>query len=121
MLLLIKTSKNEDFGAFFDCPFDFSAKFQGSSCSFVFQLKPFEAIYTSMEINHCYSMVTQDKITIGQGSFGPAIELDKEFNKGTTCSCDTFNSPPLAEPSENAVDTNRVEFSAIIVEIFILQ
>lgn len=122
VVLLIKTIKNEEIGAFFDCPFQLMNSFQGTHSCFVFQLKPSECIFQSTEINNSYILVKKDSITIGEGVYGPAIQLDEALDKGTTCLCDTFNSPPLTEPitiEESLI--KRVDFRAGMLELFVLQ
>lgn len=119
VIFLIQNDKGEVFGALLDCGLEANEKFVGTNASSVFQLKPKEAVYHGTDKNSSVLMVSSSSITIGDGDYGPAIWLDSEFDRGRSCACDTFDSPPLVSLRE--IDKKRTDFKAINVEIFILQ
>lgn len=121
VIFLIKTAQNESFGAFFDCPFEYSTAFKGSHSSFVFTLEPKEEVFFSVERNTSYLMIQKDRLVIGEGPSGPAIELDQELNKGVTSPCETFESPALASSLLGQGEKGRVEFQPVSIELFVLQ
>jgi hypothetical protein len=92
-LLLIKTTKDEVFGAFITAfpTFNPRVTFVGTQESFVFKVCPgdFE-VYDSSGVNNFYMHADFNSITIGSGGDGPAIRLDKDLHEGRTCYSETF-------------------------------
>ena len=124
VILIIETNHKEVFGAFLDIPFKETKGFEGTDSSCVFTLHPEEKEFPGSRSKSTVAWITQQSITIGDGEYGPAIYLDEELDKGKTCTCDSFNSPPLIRIKENEgekiIDKNRLDFRLNSIEIFLI-
>ncbi|XP_065312884.1 uncharacterized protein LOC135922347 isoform X2 [Gordionus sp. m RMFG-2023] len=111
-LILIKTFDNEVFGAY--CSYDWKGRnktnFFGSGETFVFTISPqiykygwiglaknFEnSINKDAAGTYMFQCATHDRIMIGGGGKGHALQFNNSLDKGTTQACQTFESPQLA-------------------------
>ncbi|CAH1245177.1 TBC1D24 [Branchiostoma lanceolatum] len=107
LALIIRTDREERFGAFIKCikSFEDSRKgkgYFGTGESFVFSFSPVPVRYqwvglkgqdTSISQNMFIS-AARNRLTIGGGN-GDAIQLDSDLERGFAGMCDTFNNPVL--------------------------
>jgi hypothetical protein len=106
-------TKDEIFGAIMSLPFDKSriGFYKPAHCS-LFILKPFIQRYDIINNSDKIVLCSDDKIVIGLGELGPAIEIDKDILIGFSYKSEIFDSPPLCEKSNT--------FNIEKLEIFIL-
>jgi hypothetical protein len=109
---LIQT-KNEIFGAVMSLPFDRSRNgyYKPAHCN-LFILKPVAERYDITVLTEKLILCSDDKIVIGLGEMGPAMEIDKELLVGFSYKSEIFGSPQLCEKS--------ISFNIEKLEIFIL-
>ena len=122
-LLIVKTSKQDMFGAY--CSTEWIERtrhkknlhYFGTGETFVFTLVPevekFDWVGKKLgdkTPNHCNMFMAGDTtcVCVGGGS-GVAIQLDEDMNNGRSDKCDTFGSPPLVDSQD---------FVCGVVEVF---
>lgn len=110
-LCIIKTNNDEKFGLLMSTPFD--NKREGYYCpSFInlFTLKPKVEVFHLNENSEIYSekkIITcnNEKIIVGIGEKGPAIEIDQDMKVGFTFPTEIFgNAESLAHNSDFIID-----------------
>lgn len=92
-MLLIQTKTNEVFGSILSAPFDISINthYRPSYLSLI-SVKPLIKKYDEVKISDKTIFNSLDKLIIGDGSNGPAIQIDKEIMIGYNFPCDLFNT-----------------------------
>jgi hypothetical protein len=114
---VIKTKKSDVFGVIMSLPFDKNRiGFYKPAYIGLFILRPYLKRYDS--VINCDRMVfcADDKLVIGQGDNGPALEIDKDLLIGFSYKSEVFESPCLA----SSVGCDENNFQIDNFEIFIL-
>ena len=109
-LLLIQTKTNEVFGSILSKPFDItiSSLYRPSSIYLV-TLKPELKRYDEVKISNNILFNSQEKLIIGNGSNGPAIEIDKHIVMGFNFPCELFNSESFLNDKKNTFLIENLE------------
>eukprot|EP00096_Caligus_rogercresseyi_P014466 TRINITY_DN6985_c0_g1_i1.p1 TRINITY_DN6985_c0_g1~~TRINITY_DN6985_c0_g1_i1.p1 ORF type:complete len:471 (-),score=126.30 TRINITY_DN6985_c0_g1_i1:366-1778(-) len=97
VLLIIKDSEDQRFGAYLSCPLRLSEHFRGTGESFLFRVDPkgeLETFHWTGENDYILKGASNSfGIGMSEGHFG--LWLDEDLNKGETQRCSTFNNNPL--------------------------
>eukprot|EP01114_Cavostelium_apophysatum_P022674 TRINITY_DN8284_c0_g1_i1.p1 TRINITY_DN8284_c0_g1~~TRINITY_DN8284_c0_g1_i1.p1 ORF type:complete len:818 (-),score=205.70 TRINITY_DN8284_c0_g1_i1:106-2559(-) len=110
-ILIVKTNKNEIFGAFVSSPWEPNKGYFGDRDCFLWKFTPEPKVFRWGEGNPPYMMlVNQNGIQVGAGR-GVGFQLDKEFLNGRTERCETFQNEPLTKDG-------RPEFECVAIELF---
>ena len=79
-MVLIHTKTNEVFGSILSAPFDISINtFYRPSSVYLISLRPDPKRYDEVKISDKILFNSQEKLIIGDGTNGPAIQIDKQF------------------------------------------
>ncbi len=108
-MLLIQTKTDEVFGSILSAPFDISINthYRPSFLSLI-TFKPIMKRYDEVKVSDKVIYNSTEKLIIGDGSFGPAIQLDKEIMIGYNFPCDLFNSECFLK-GKNTFEVENVE------------
>lgn len=97
LVLVLKSSKNSVFGAFFHNEYvKLQHKFTGSSDNFVFKISPEFKIFKSDEKKNDYYFYSDEKsLYLGGGYEGAALCIGGDLTKGHSMRSATFTNEPL--------------------------
>lgn len=122
--MIIMTKKFDVFGVIMSLPFDKNRiGFYKPAYTGLFVLRPYVERYDINIHNNSNNehekvvMCGEEKLIIGLGSDGPALEIDKDLIIGFSYKSDIFSSPCLAASNLNK---NDFSFEIARLEIFIL-
>eukprot|EP00996_Jenningsia_fusiforme_P001556 NODE_2430_length_1202_cov_27.017346_g2217_i0.p1 GENE.NODE_2430_length_1202_cov_27.017346_g2217_i0~~NODE_2430_length_1202_cov_27.017346_g2217_i0.p1 ORF type:complete len:297 (-),score=39.86 NODE_2430_length_1202_cov_27.017346_g2217_i0:138-1028(-) len=114
--LVLETLQGERFGFFTPSALSrHGAHYFGSRETIVFTLSPTFQTFRWTGTNDYLILAEPHRLAIGGGRSGSALLLDASLAFGTTCPCDTFNSPALVQRSVRGDDA-AVEFEVHVVE-----
>ena len=123
-ILLIKTAKNEAFGAYCSTSLTSRLKegelhFFGTGETFLFSFCfkppkkfPWVGLHQNAGVTDMFVAGNDNYIVIGGGEGGFGIYLDHELNNGNTAKCSTFNNLPLCPSEDNSFMCTAVEVYA---------
>lgn len=111
MIVIIKTTKGDIFGAFLDTVIIKTVKnYSGSSESFLFQFsEDKKEKYISQESNNQYFVGGADYLQIGGGGEGPAIFLKGTLQEGQSNESETFGNKILTSSGESFFSVSMIE------------
>jgi len=96
---IFKDSNRYIFGAYISQSWCKSSSYFGTGESFVMTIAPQFAVYRWSKTNSYFAYVSDENLGIGGGN-NFAIWLDVHLRKGSSMSCQTFDSPCLASATE---------------------
>ena len=109
-VLLIQTKNNEVFGCILSNPFDITrALFYRPFYSALFTLKPEQKKYEEIKNSDKIIFNSNEKLIIGDGTYGPGIQIDKEIMIGFNFPCDIYNSESFLENAKNDFQIEKLE------------
>ena len=111
MILIIKTTIGDIFGAFLDTVIIKTIKtYSGSSESFLFQfIEDKRDKYISQKTNNQYFVGGHDYLQIGGGGDGPAIYLKNSLQEGHTNASETFGNKILTSNDDPFFSVASIE------------
>ncbi len=112
-ILFVETIKGCVFGAFLCSEWKMSQRYYGSGENFLFTFRDngFE-YYTWTKRNRFFLISNETLISIGGGENGmPGLKIDRDFEYGITCTCETFGNRILNEDDQE-------EFQILSVELW---
>jgi TBC1 domain family member 24 len=116
--LILSTNKGDVFGVIMSLPLDKNRTgFYKLAYTALFVLRPYTMIYEIVQSSDRMILCVEDKILIGLGKEGPALEIEKDLLIGFSYKSEIFGSPCLAASSINKKD-NSFEISKL--EVYIL-
>ncbi|XP_062842163.1 nuclear receptor coactivator 7 [Trichomycterus rosablanca] len=108
VLLLIKDTHNQVFGAFSSDPFRVSNCCYGTGETFLFSFSPDFKMFGWSGENSYFVRGFLDSLQLGGGGGPFGLWLDADLLRGSTFSCDTFCNPPLSPHHDFTVQTLEV-------------
>jgi len=107
-IFLIKTSKQNIFGAFVTTAWERSTQYRGSGEMFLFTLPPQFKKFPWSRSDPFFMMVEPKSVLFGGGG-SSGLYVDDEFNCGYTERCATFDNEPM--------NGNERDFECVEVEV----
>ena len=109
ILFLIETEKGDKFGFISsNLIIHTDNKYQRPSASFLFTIKPKFELYTPIDSDEILYVTTKDFI-FGNGSNGPAIQLNQDLKEGDSYSGGCFNNPCLVNDPNGHFSVEKLE------------
>ncbi|XP_005986835.1 oxidation resistance protein 1-like [Latimeria chalumnae] len=100
VLLVIKDTDEQVFGALSSVPLKVSNCFYGTGETFLFSFHPELKIYNWTGDNHYFLKGDVDSLIIGGGRGQFGLWLDGKLNCGQSRGCETFNNDPLSKKED---------------------
>ena len=109
ILFLIETEKGDKFGFISsNLIIHTDNKYQRPSASFLFTIKPKFELFTPIDSDEILYVTTKDFI-FGNGSNGPAIQLNQDLKEGDSYSGGCFNNPCLVNDPNGHFSVEKLE------------
>ena len=107
---LIMTKNNYIFGAIMSLPFDKNRTgFYKPAYFSLFILRPYTKRFDIVQPSERIIMCSEEKIVIGLGKEGPALEIEKDLLLGFSYKSEIFDSPSLCGDMENNFEIAKFE------------
>jgi len=118
-LLVIKSAKDDIFGAFISAPWSVwrestkngKAQFYGNGQTFLFSLHPIPKDYTWTKKNNLFFSPTPSGVEIGAGG-SAGLAFDSDLLQGISGKCETFNNDPLTTDPSGFFKIRQIEVYA---------
>jgi hypothetical protein len=108
--VLILTKKSQIFGVMMSLPFDRNRTgFYKPAYTALFVLRPYIKRFDVSQVSDRIIMCGEEKIVIGLGKEGPALELEKDLILGFSYKSEIFNSPSLCNDEGNSFEIAKIE------------
>ncbi|CAH1774592.1 unnamed protein product [Owenia fusiformis] len=95
VLIVVKDTGNNIFGAMTSCPLKVSEHFYGTGESFLYTFTPEFKVYTWTGDNTYFNKGNLQSLVIGAGDGSFGLWLDGDIYHGRTQHCDTYDNEPL--------------------------
>ncbi len=118
-VVAVRDSKGRVFGCYASRPWEPTApRYYGTGECFVFSCKPRLAVYKWNRQNHFFQFSHHNILAMGGGGGTHyALWVDEDLVRGSTCTCKTFDSPPLACKSGDE-EVDRIDFDITVLEVW---
>ncbi|TRY88991.1 hypothetical protein DNTS_032292 [Danionella cerebrum] len=108
VLLVVKDSDSQVFGAFSTHPFRVSEHYYGTGETFLFSFCPELKVFHWTGENSYFVKGNLDSLQIGGGGGRLGLWLDADLYHGTSSKCSTFNNLPLSSKQDFTVQSLEV-------------
>lgn len=103
VLLVVRSTRNQVFGALISCPLKVSDHFYGTGESFLFSFYPTFRIFRWTGENNFFVKGNQESLAIGAGKGFFGLWFDGDLYHGRSHPCDTFGNEVLSEEEDFVV------------------